>query len=435
MFYLIEKASQLSNLIISSDCFVDIVTYNDNFHPIISSKNRLSLVYVRPIEGHKGYIISIDHSEALSISKEIVWDFLSKQKVMLWVLDKKEWLYYYPHAEKLFDINFIEKVDLTQLDSNAINFFYSKHNSLSNINCIIPISKHYEKLEAKFEKVKPIIKKFDPKAFNISFSVNNGELTRVFYEIESNGLKVDKENYIKNYGELDNPEFNLYRGRLYSQYHLYTTTGRPSNSFNNINFAALDKSNGERDCITARNDELVEMDFEAYHPRLIAEMVHFDFGSTNPYEFLAKTIFNSTVEEAKELTFKQLYGGIRQEYLNSDYFSKVDQYVKYCWQLYNEGKGFNTGIRIFEQDKTMNPMKLFNYFVQSVETQRNVDILKLIINYLKTKKTKIILYTYDAFLFDYAQEDGEETIEELKNIMQFPVRVKRGKTYGGLVKE
>ena len=55
-------------------------------------------------------------------------------------------------------------------------------------------------------------------------------------------------------------------------------------------------------------------------------------------------------------------------------------------------------------------------------------ILKEVLKYLRDKKTKIALYTYDAILFDYAKEDGEHILNELALILsenkKYPVKIK-----------
>ena len=58
-----------------------------------------------------------------------------------------------------------------------------------------------------------------------------------------------------------------------------TTTGRPSNSFGTVNFAALPPE--KRKAFIPENDYLVEFDFDAYHLRLIGNLVGFDFNSGN----------------------------------------------------------------------------------------------------------------------------------------------------------
>jgi hypothetical protein len=84
-------------------------------------------------------------------------------------------------------------------------------------------------------------------------------------------------------------------------------------------------------------------------------------------------------------------------------------------------------------DENITRTKLFNYIVQSKETSTNVELLELVFSLLEGKKTKLVLYTYDAFLFDYSNED-KGLIQEIINILDYPVSVKQGKTYHGLEK-
>ena len=69
--------------------------------------------------------------------------------------------------------------------------------------------------------------------------------------------------------------------------------------------------------------------------------------------------------------------------------------------------------------------------MQSLETSRNILILKDILRYLQTKKTKAVLYTYDSILFDFCKEDGKETLEDIKEILEsdskYPVKFKFSK--------
>ena len=81
----------------------------------------------------------------------------------------------------------------------------------------------------------------------------------------------------------------------------------------------------------------------------------------------------------------------------------------------------------------LNPQKLFNYYIQSYETERNVTLLKKIHNYLLSKGTDIVLYNYDSFLFDYSKKDGKELLKDIKRILEndgFVVKTKIGKNYG-----
>jgi len=430
MFYIIEKQEQLDQLGPFNDCFVKFISLNDNFHPKLSP---LSLIYVRDLAAHKGYMLCLEHSESFALDKQTALNWLLGNTDRLFVLDKKEALYHFLYHDKLYDINFIELVDLTAvLDNKCISFFYNKHTNVPNVNALIPISKHYEECENIFSAVLPIIHKY--RQDNAVYAFNNGPLTRVFHEIESQGIKVDKQCFIDCYGaDLKYPEFNLHKGKIYSQYNLYTTTGRPSNTYNNINFAALNKNDGERLCYIPSNDKFIELDIQGYHPRIIGDIVDFNFGDRNTYELLGE-LLGVTTQEAKELTFKQMYGGVWAEYRDQPFFKDIVTLTDGIWDEYQYGGQYVTKNKIFTRDAEMTQSKLLNYIIQSHETSNNVIMLDNILNYLKDKKTKLVLYTYDAFLFDYSEDDGKQLLIDIKNMIHYPVNIKQGKSYHGLKK-
>jgi hypothetical protein len=101
------------------------------------------------------------------------------------------------------------------------------------------------------------------------------------------------------------------------------------------------------------------------------------------------------------------------------------------WKSFQEG-GYvwnpQSGKHFTQELKDMNPAKLMNYMMQSLETSNNIIILKDILEYLKNKKSFITLYTYDAILFDFNKEDGRETLEDITRIMEnqgkYPVKFK-----------
>jgi len=429
MFYIIERQEQLDKLGPFNDCFVQFIQQNDNYHPKLSP---LSLIYVRDITQHKGYMLCLDHNESFSLPYQETLNWLLGNTDRLFVLNKKETLYHFLYPDKLYDINFIEHPDLTGIFTACHTFYYRLHTANPITNKLIPISKHYEECELMFNVVLPIIQQY--RSDNTVYAFNNGPLTRVFHAIESNGIKVDKQCFIDAYGkDLQYPQLNLSKGRIYSQYNLYTQTGRPSNTYNSINFAALDKNNGERSCYRPTNDKFVEFDIQGYHPRILGDMIDFNFGDKNTYELLSE-LLGVTPQEAKELTFKQLYGGVWKEYRSQPFFRDIVTLTDGIWDEYQYGKQYATRNRIFTLDKDMTQSKLLNYIIQSHETSNNVVMLDKILSYLRDKQTKLVLYTYDAFLFDYAEEDGKELLLTLKDMIPYPINIKQGKTYHGLEK-
>jgi hypothetical protein len=432
MFYIVEKQQQLSQLKFE-DCFVRFIPQNDNFHPTLSP---LSLIYIRPLSDHKGYILCLSHTESFSLDMSVTLNWLNKNTGKLWVMDKKQAMYWFPYPDKLYDVNFIAIPNLTEaLNIPAITYYYSKYINLPTVNKLIPISKHYEESERVFNVVLPIIQSY--RADDVIYAFNNDNLTRVFHDIEKQGIKVDKQCFIDSYGDdLKYPEFNLYKGKIYSQYNLYTTTGRPSNTYNSINFAALNKNNGERLCYRPSNNKFIEFDIQGYHPRLIGELIDFHFPiDRNTYDYLGE-LLGVSQQEAKELTFKQLYGGVWSEYQDKPFFKDVAIYTDKLWDVFQFNGCVKTENKTFKRSELpdMTPAKLLNYVVQSAETATNVILLDGILRELRDKKTKLVLYTYDAFLFDYAKEDGTQLLTEIQDIIHYPVNVKQGNTYHGLNK-
>ena len=56
--------------------------------------------------------------------------------------------------------------------------------------------------------------------------------------------------------------------------------------------------------------------------------------------------------------------------------------------------------------------------IQAYETESNIKKILSIHNYLLEKKTKLVLYGYDSFLFDFANKDGVETLKQIKMILE-----------------
>ena len=92
MFWLVENNEQLKELEDSNfeEVFVEIIPYSNTIHPV---ENSISAFYIRPLKSTKGYIASIDHSEALPLNVDDVKHVLNKFK-RIYVRDKKKFLHY-----------------------------------------------------------------------------------------------------------------------------------------------------------------------------------------------------------------------------------------------------------------------------------------------------------------------------------------------------
>ena len=81
----------------------------------------------------------------------------------------------------------------------------------------------------------------------------------------------------------------------------------------------------------------------------------------------------------------------------------------------------------------MNPNKVFNYKVQLLETENNIYILDSLLASIEDYSSKLVLYNYDSFLFDFNYEDGLDFLKKVKEILEFgvkfPTKVSMGDNY------
>jgi hypothetical protein len=426
-FWLVEKEEQINYLINKNynEVFVEIIPYHNAIHPAL---NDVSLVYIRPSNESKGYMLCVDHSETLSINKTIINDLLTNIK-MVWVRDKKSALYYFP-IKCLYDLSILNP-PYTQDQTQTHTYFQNKYPNYDKINKIIPVSKHYEVCENIYNKVKPHFKQDLPPYFDFY----NNKTTIAFFGIEKNGIKIDEEQFYKHF-KPNNPLYSIKDGRIYTHYNLGTTTRRPSNAFNGINFAALNKENGARGSFISSHG-FMEFDISAYHPHIVSRLISYDFDNVDIHQTFAD-LYGTSYKEAKELTFKQLYGGVFKEYSHLEFFQKITKFIENNWKEFNNSGQVITPVSGYCFKKSemvdMNPQKLFNYMLQCIETSINTLILLKIHKLLRGKNTKIVLYTYDSFLFQMG-ENEDYLIKEIKQIFDyygFSVKSKKGINYDNM---
>lgn len=263
-------------------------------------------------------------------------------------------------------------------------------------------------------------------------------------KIESNGIYVDPELITTQHGSRVK-RFIDKNQLVYSEYNLYTTAGRCSNRFGNINFAAMNKKDGTRKAYTSRfeNGMLVSADFESFHLRLIADIIGYEFPVNEPiHEYLGKQYFETDslsqeqYDEGKTITFALLYGDSKNTDV-PEFFRKVYEYVDvistdmktkgYITSPYSNRKIYKDRIENFS------PAKLFNYMIQLAETERNLKVILEMSKIFQFTQSKPVMYTYDSILFDYTPDDGPEplkaAIEVLTEHNKYPMRVYYGKNY------
>jgi hypothetical protein len=381
-----------------------------------SADDDICLLYVRIIDGDD-YIISYNHSESMNL--DMVPTLKSDTKK--YTLDKKR-LKHLVDIDNVIDVNLLhyiktnEPLNVDQIETNAHNFFNMKHYRKKNINTVIPIMKHLEYCRKLSNILMDVI---ETSSDSDNMSYNDDVLDNLSY-MEGNGIQTTS-------------------GMVYSEYNIFTSTGRPSNRFGGTNFAALNKKDGSRKPYVSRykNGVLVEMDYDAYHLRLIGERIGYDFPKGSVHEHMAE-FYGVDYEESKKLSFQYLYGYIPYEVSQiNPFFCKVEEYIKELWNSYNSKEFILSDIyskRIYRKNlDDMNANKLFNYTIQLMETENNMKVLSELIPNIQDYKSKLILYSYDSFLLDFNMEDGLDYIMKVKEILEqngkYPVKVSWGLNY------
>jgi hypothetical protein len=80
----------------------------------------------------------------------------------------------------------------------------------------------------------------------------------------------------------------------------------------------------------------------------------------------------------------------------------------------------------------MTANKLFNYYLQAVETEVSVQKLRQVQTLIVEYETAMILYTYDSVLFDVPVTEAKELLPQIKQVLEqgnFPVKCKVGNIY------
>ena len=236
MYYLIESQHQFEEFAQqqTNRCFVELILNHDLIHPVL---NDVSLVYIRPEGDKKGYVIPILHNEAFLIPFQQVKKFIASYKEVF-VRDKKTSMYF------LNKKNLIHApINIENLSFLIYDYYHRQYPNRNDINKFIPIAKHYERCEEYFKHVN-----FTPQSEFYNKAIE------LFQAIESSGISVNTT-LIDDYFTPNNTLHSIKNNIIYSQYNVDTTTKRPSNSFNGINFAALPKDKS-RQAFVSKNGKL-----------------------------------------------------------------------------------------------------------------------------------------------------------------------------------
>ena len=406
-------------------------------HQKHASINQLSCIYIYT-EDDVERIVPIRHVEQIKGFTEHLQRFLDLTDIFIY--DKKQWLQIGGNdavwdVKTLWWFTYGESYDETHYYTPAHQFYWRRHTTFPNINALVPIMNHL----AMCQKIR---KYAWPMCMNVkltdSYLKFNSIYPKTFAQIEQNGLHVTEGFRM--------PELQS-NGSVYTNYHYHTTTGRPSNAFRGFNIAAMNKEDGTRDAFISRFDRgaLVEMDFDAYHVRLIARLIGYSLPAGSVHEYFGRFYFDTTqltteqYEQSKQITFRLLYGGIDHEFLQIPFFKQVNDFIYGLWATWKSKGYVKTPIlqRRINKDavQNMTANKLFNYYLQATETEVSVQKMQSVQDVLQGRETCLILYTYDSLLFDMPMHEAKEMIPAIKTALEqgnFPVKTQVGNIYSKL---
>ena len=433
------------NDIVGHGLILHVVPTDPYVHPVVSVP---AILFIYDTTTKKTYSIAFNHQDLkCSISVKEVTKLLNNHNAAVWAFNKKALIQTLP-IKGLYDINLLiflyhsKLIEQETHETAAHRFIKRNQHGFNAINRAIPLTKH---LEAFSEMVAEFLSLVEGCKRDVGYVKENEVILETLAKIEANGIYVNPECF-RNHFSAEVYESN----KIYSQYNIYTSTGRPSNHFQNVNYAALNREDGSRKCFISRfgqNGKMVLIDYSAFHPRIISYLTDFPISiDVDMYQYLAELYFNRNniteydIDEAKKITFRQLYGGVDEQYEGIKYFAHLKSFMYRNWEDFKRQGYVETPIfkrRITNQHLlNANPPKLLNYILQATETELAIPALKQVSQYLETKETIPVLYTYDSVLFDFCKDDGSQTLMDIATIMKmgdrFPIKIYAGDSYNSV---
>ena len=399
-------------------------------HPM---NNGVSFLYVKFTE--LDFILPFNHNDCEKLEIN-----LSESRMAKWVWNKKGFLQTNIQVQNIKDVQ-----TYLFFDQNKIYDFQSKLEPLTNfyyrlgirddLGKSIPIMKWGEVLKGIVDEwgtLFPQSNNYHKQVVTSKTSWVEQTMIPILSDIERSGIGVDREKFLDRWPQNEKHIYKHPQGDVvYTEYNPYTITSRPSNRHGGINFGALNKKDGSRECFIPPEDTLfLQFDYDAYHVRIIGKMIGYDLPKTSVHQWLADQ-YGCSYDDSKGRTFKILYGGVSDEDKKIPFFKKVDDFIQLLWRTAQKTGIIQTPKRRIplEWVEQPNGQKVFNYLLQSMETEFNIEAMK------KLKENDLplpSLYTYDSFLFEFDNSELE-TIKKVKSVLEsfgFPVKADWGSDYG-----
>jgi len=424
----------------NSKIYLKLIVKDNNCH---NKYNSIIAAFIYDFESHSKYYYNFSHGDVIADTTfELFKKEIESGNYIVYVNNKKTYKYWLNC--KLIDVGlfgFIENNEtLEECSSTTKDFLVRNHRNINSFNLIVPYVNHQECFDDEVELICDVHQR---QIDTYCFKFFNDIITDTLYEVEKNGLKVDVGEFKKHF------KTRTYDGFVYTNYNIYNPTGRPSNSYDSINYVALKKDDGCRASFVSRygsDGHMMMIDFTGFHPYIVANLVDYKVPAEETiYEHLAKQYYNvdsvapELLGKAKKLTMVNLYGQIGDAYIDIEYFKKTEQLKEKYWERFIS-KGYVT-TPVYKRKITnkhisdANKNKLFAYIIQAAETEYGIDSLSKCLKFVSNKKIVPILYVYDSIVFDIHNDSDRQDILDLIEIFKnkrFKVKTYLGNNYNDL---
>jgi hypothetical protein len=415
--------------------YIAIPVFTDPWlHPVV---NTLAFLYVWT-DADMAFVIPADHPDTIGM-KVMPLPALSHE---IFAPDAKRLLHKIPFFSDVVDLKGVEflsfgsVVEEQKFYTPTMRHIYNrfKGQKLKHLNRAVPIMQLLAYCEAYTDHLVHVRNAYTPD--NKAMQFHNHTIIPATAMMERSGIAVNSN--------FSHPQL-VTNGFTYSEYNPYTITHRVTNKFGGYNFAAIPK-NEEREAFVSRftDGQLVLIDFESFHLRLIGEMIGFDLPKGSVHEYFAKQYFHTDqptdeeYQDSKQRTFRYTYSP-NKEGVKYPFFARIYQFIDMIWDEIQHF-GFlesDSGMRIvLDQVDDPNPSKIFNYLLQMREMEVTMKAIAQLEPLLGASRSKVVLYTYDSLLIDFYPFDDIKLIDKIVTILEdagrYPVRRYKGNTYGTL---
>lgn len=420
-----EELSKLVDIVSDRESHWFVMWVDSEKHPL---NTHISFISIQ-VQGEV-HVVGLDHVDLICFDTDELSDLFATDSPK-YIFQKKKVLHSLNLSGKLYDVDSyyyldsMETIDYNSHFEHLTNRLYMMGVYDDHIKSI-PIMKLSESVQELFNKYSGVNPQLE------GYLWFNEKYIPTLTKLESRGLLVDKSKLVDKYSEkqLKHVDENQ---RVYTEYNPFTATGRPSNRHGGVNYAGLNKKDGTREIFYSGDSVFVHFDFDGYHPRIIGELIDFELPRTSAHEYLAD-IYGVGYDESKGITFKNLYGGIMDEYKDHPFFKQTDEFINKHWEQVTEDGYIKTLYReiLLSWVSDINPQKAFNYLLQAIETEKNIDKLDKIFDIIDETDIYLILYTYDSFLFEVPKNVDKLKLREIYNILTsggYPITYSYGTTY------